>query len=68
LDWEATLLPLAPGDLASRIRRLLVASPHLAVRQMCALADETFDLVESELPTFDIAKVRVAFGVRRTGS
>lgn len=58
LAWEATLLASAPVDLSDRIGRLLVATPTDAVDQVCALAEETVDLVEAALPEFDTADVR----------
>jgi hypothetical protein len=66
LDWEGTLLAVVPADLATRIRRLLVAPPHAAVEELCALTDETFALVESLLPGADVKAARAAFETRRT--
>ncbi len=66
LEWEASLIPLKPGDLVPRIRRLLVASPCQAVDEMSAIAEETFDLVATHLPEFAIGPVRKAFEFRRT--
>lgn len=58
LDWEVTLLPSAPADLSARIARLLVAAPEQAVEDVCALAEETLDLVDAALPDFDTAQIR----------
>jgi hypothetical protein len=66
LEWEATLIPLKPDDLVPRIRRLLSSAPKVAVREVCALAEETFDLVAAHLPEFRITPVRDAFAFRRT--
>lgn len=62
LSWEVGLLPLVPVNLVARIHRLLGASPVEAVEQVCALAEETFDLVEKALPGFDIGAARAGFG------
>lgn len=68
LDWEVTLLPRAPIDLVGRIRRLLVAQPSIAIDELSSLVQETFDLVEEELPAYDVDAIRTAFAARRTGS
>ena len=66
LDWETTLLAAAPTDLVPRIRRLLVAHPHVAVEELCALTDETFDLAQRLLPSPTVTRARAAFETRRT--
>ena len=66
LEWEASLIAHKPDDLTRRIRRLLTATPRDAVDEVCALAEETFDLVAAHLPEFRIAPVRQAFAFRRT--
>jgi hypothetical protein len=66
LDWEGSLLTLAPEDLVGRIRRLLVAPPLAAAAQLCALAVQTFDLVEHGLPEADVSAARTAFELRRS--
>ena len=68
LDWEVTLLRRAPVDLVGRIRRLLAAQPSIAIDELSSLVEETFDLVEKELPAYDVEAVRTGFAARRTGS
>jgi hypothetical protein len=68
LGWEVRLLSVAPVDLVTRVHRLLGATPPAAVEQFCALAEETFDLVEKGLPGFDIGAVRAGFDTRRVTS
>jgi len=65
LDGEATLLHRAPVDLVGRIRRLLVALPAPAIDELNSLVEETFDLVEQELPAYDVDRPRAAY--RRAG-
>jgi hypothetical protein len=66
LEWEATLLPVAPTDLVERIRGTLVADPSDAVEQISALTHDTFDLVEKQVPQFDLANARAGYGGLRT--
>jgi len=66
LDWEASLLAHVPTDVVPRLRRLLVAPPHLAVQELCALTIETFDLIERLLPGADLTQARASFESRRT--
>ena len=68
LDWEATLLPRAPVDPVGRIRRLLVAPPAVAIDVLTCLIEETSDLVEQELPAYDVEAARTTFASRRTRS
>ncbi|GAB3872633.1 hypothetical protein [Terrabacter terrigena] len=66
LDWEESLLPHRPDGLARRIRELLVAPPHDAVRALVALVDETYALAREHVPAADLTPLREAFDQRRT--
>lgn len=70
LSWEVSLLRVKPEDLVARIRELLVATPREAVEEMCALTEETFDLVAehglARLEGLDLEGLRSAFDSRRT--
>ena len=66
LDWEESLLAHHPDRLAGRIRELLVAPPHDAVRILVALVDETYALAREHVPAADLTRLRVAFELRRT--
>lgn len=50
LDRCCQELPLAPADLAGRIRRCLTARPAVAARLMGPLIEETLELVQPRLP------------------
>jgi len=65
LDWEATLLTRKPDRLVERIRSLLVAPPHEAVRVLVALVEDTYELAERHVPAADVAPLRAAFELRR---
>jgi hypothetical protein len=65
LDWEESLLPHRPDRLAARIRQLLVAGPHDAVRALVALVDETYALAREHAPAADVTQLRQAFELRR---
>jgi len=65
LNWEGTLLAVVPTDLVRRVRRLLVAPPHVAVEELCALTDETFDLAQRLLPGPTVTRARASFETRR---
>jgi hypothetical protein len=66
LDWEESLLAHRPDRLARRIRGLLVAAPHDAVRAMVDLVDETYALARERVPAADVESLRQAFELRRT--
>lgn len=65
LDWEQSLLPHRPDHLAARIRGLLVAPPHDAVRALAGLVDETYALAREHVPAADLTHLRDAFELRR---
>jgi predicted nucleotidyltransferase len=65
LDWEVAQMRVAPPDLARRLRQALCAAPVAAAEQMLALIEETFALVERELPEIDTGAARAEFGLRR---
>jgi hypothetical protein len=65
LLWESTLLATVPTDLVPRIRRLLVAPPQVAIAELCALIEETFDLADRLLPGQLNALARARFETHR---
>jgi hypothetical protein len=66
LDWEATLLAVKPPDLATRIRRTLTAPAVEAVEQISTLTYDTFDLLQQQLPTFDLRDTRADYDGTRS--
>lgn len=65
LDWEVAQLPIAPPDLAGRLRRILRDEPRAAADAIHELIEETFALVERYMPDFDISAARAEFELRR---
>jgi predicted nucleotidyltransferase len=68
LDWEVTQLPIAPADLAGRLRRLLRAEPRAAADEANRLVEETFALVEQYMPEHDTTAARAEFELRRVAA
>ena len=66
LDWEVAQLAITPPDLNRRLRRILRDEPRAAVREIHALIEEVFTLVERHLPDFDTSAARAQFGQPRT--
>src|SRR5439155_5319039 len=66
--WMAqtlSTLRLAPPDLAARINQVFRAEPLAGARQMQALVEETFTLVEQQMPDAEIAAARQWFRSQR---
>jgi predicted nucleotidyltransferase len=61
LSFECGLLPVAPADLEVRIRGCL-AAPMAGVPAFVGLVEDTFDLVERHVPSYDVAAARAEFG------
>lgn len=65
LDVLACRLPLAPENLVPRLRSPFKAQPEDGARQVSALVEETFDLVQAALPAVDVERLRRIFRYQR---
>jgi hypothetical protein len=65
LDAVVAQLPIAPADLGPRLRRVYQVGPAEGGRQLAALVEETYDLVEYHLPAVDVARLRRIYRYRR---
>ncbi|MFD7154129.1 hypothetical protein ACFV9C_06015 [Kribbella sp. NPDC059898] len=63
--WLPTNLDLAPDDLDRRLRQVFAVAPANAAEMLAELVEETFTLVETELPEVDITRLRAIFRHRR---
>ena len=58
-------LPIAPVNLADRLRQAYQTEPDEAARQLAALVEETYDLIEQHVPQVDVDHLRRIFRYRR---
>ena len=58
MDETIALMPIAPGDLARRLKQAFRIDPPAAVADLDALVEETFELVEMHVPGLDRALYR----------
>lgn len=58
-------LPIAPRDLAARLRSVFTSAPHEGAGALRNLVEETFDLVEVRLPEVDVERLRSRFRSER---
>ncbi|HVX45786.1 MAG TPA: hypothetical protein VHC49_17985 [Mycobacteriales bacterium] len=58
-------LPLAPGDLAGRLRGVFTLSTAEGAETLRRLVEETFDLIEAHLPEVDVERLRQLFRADR---
>jgi Domain of unknown function (DUF4037) len=54
-------LPVKPPDLAARLQRVFRTEPLAGAGQMQDLVEETFDLVEQQMPDLDLSEARRTF-------
>ena len=54
-----------PPELVQRLRQVYQLAPAEGARELAALVDETYDLVEHTLPQIDIARMRAIFHYQR---
>lgn len=62
----AARLPVAPVDLADRLRRVDTLAPDAAASALTDLVEETYDLVEVRTPEVDVARLRQVFRFARS--
>lgn len=65
LDVLVDRLPIAPADLANRLRRPYQTEPAEGVQVVAALVEDTYDLIEQHLPGVDVERLRRIFRYRR---
>ncbi len=58
-------LPLAPADLALRLRTVYQVAPAEGAQILGALVEETYDLVEQHCPQIDVGRLRQIFRHQR---
>lgn len=65
LDVVVGRLEHKPPDLVARLRRVYRAPPAEGTREVAALVEETYDLIEQQLPEIDVDWLRAVFRYRR---
>jgi hypothetical protein len=65
LDVVADRLNVAPADLIDRLRRVYQVPPAEGAALLTALVEETYDMVEGQLPEVDVTWLRRVFRYRR---
>ncbi|NKB72014.1 MAG: DUF4037 domain-containing protein [Candidatus Latescibacteria bacterium] len=61
LDWIVSHFQLAPENIANRLRDILQGPPLDGVQKLEQIVAETFDLLETHLPTLDMDAARAEF-------
>ncbi len=62
LEYE---LPIAPADLAARLRSVFTSPTHEGAAELRDLVEETYDLVDVHLPEIDVEHLRTLFRAER---
>jgi hypothetical protein len=65
LDVVAERLAHKPADLVRRLRQVYELAPAEGAHQLARLVEETYDLIEKQLPQIDVAWLRTVFRYRR---
>jgi hypothetical protein len=65
LDVLMERLPIAPRDLADRLRLPYQVEPAQGAHVVAALVEDTYDLIERHLPGVDVEQLRHIFRFRR---
>ena len=58
-------LPLAPPDVAARLRNAATAPPATAAAELAAIVEHTYDLLEQHLPEANPTRMREIFHLAR---
>lgn len=65
LDVVSERLAQKPPDLLRRLRQVYQVNPASGALELAALVEETYDLVEMQIPEIDVAWLRTVFRYRR---
>ncbi len=65
LDVVSERLAQKPPDLVRRLRQVYQLEPAEGAHELAALVEETYDLIEKQLPQIDVAWLRAVFRYRR---
>ena len=65
LDVIVERLALKPPNLMQRLRRAYHVDPAAGAREVSAIVEEVYDLIEGELPEIDVDWLRTVFRYRR---
>jgi len=65
LDVVAGRLERKPPDLVARLRRVYQVDPVEGAREVSAIVEEVYDLIEEKLPEVDVEWLRAVFRYRR---
>lgn len=68
LKWTYLLveqMQIAPPDFYRRMQQVFQSEPHAAVEELRALVEETYNLIEQEMPEIDVERLRRLFRYRR---
>lgn len=65
LDYYAGQMEITPSDFGLRLKQVFEVEPERAIEEMRALVEETYDLIERELPEVDVEWLRRVFRYRR---
>jgi hypothetical protein len=65
LDVINEHIPQQPTNLMSRLRRVYQLAPAEGAHELASLVEETYDLIEQQLPQIDVAHLRSVFRYQR---
>jgi predicted nucleotidyltransferase len=58
MDKFIQKMSIAPHDLATRLKQIFREEPNIAIKQLGELIEETFDLVEKQMPEVDTTEAK----------
>ena len=65
LDLQLSQMEIVPPNFSNRLREVYQAEPRIAIETMRTLVEETYSLIEREMPEIDIEWLRLVFRYRR---
>jgi hypothetical protein len=58
-------MQITPPDLQRRLTLVFQSEPHAAIQELLLLVEQTYDLIEKEMPEVDVERFRFFFRYRR---
>lgn len=65
IDLQISGMKVAPPDFSRRLQQVFSSEPRAATQEIAALVEETYTLIEQEMPEVDIARLRHYFRYKR---
>jgi hypothetical protein len=65
IHLQISQMQITPPDFQRRLTLVFQSEPHAAIQDLVLLVEQTYDLIEKEIPEVDVERFRFFFRYRR---